>query len=312
MLLKELRYILAIHECGTVSKAAEKLYISQPALSKYIRNLETVMDTKLFTISGRKIILTDAGTRYVEAARAMLDIYESMSRNIQASDNMICGTLRVGVSFTRSPFLLSETIPIFHRMYPNVEIRIFEENSYELGHKLEEGIVDVLIIKGSIPNANKFTFLPLFEEELLFAIPPGHPMAEKGAPCGKPPFPWVDLSQFSNELFILLKLGQGTRMMADELFLQYNFQPEQTLITSNIETAFRMVSNGMGVTFVPSFFTSSEYIQDLDIRLFSIGPKMSPHIFTTFNIIYRQEAHLTKYSKAFIQLMQDHFSNFEN
>lgn len=103
MLLKELNYILAIEKYGTITKAAEHLYISQPALSKYIKTLEETLDTNLLENTGRGIILTDAGKHYAKAARKMMEIYETMSRNLLNSDNMIHGTLRIGTSFTREP-----------------------------------------------------------------------------------------------------------------------------------------------------------------------------------------------------------------
>lgn len=127
MLLKELNYILAIEKYGTITKAAEHLYISQPALSKYIKTLEETLDTNLLENTGRSIILTDAGKHYAKAARKMMEIYETMSRNLLNSDNMIHGTLRIGTSFTRSPLLLPETLARFRQKYPNVELLLFEE-----------------------------------------------------------------------------------------------------------------------------------------------------------------------------------------
>ena len=139
MIFKELRYILAVKECGNLSKAAEKLYLTQPALSRYIKNLEDSLDIKLFEHSGRKLILTDAGLRYVDAAYKMLDMYEDLLNDLHASDDTIRGSLRVGTTRQRGPMLLPGIVTRFHHSFPNVKLSLFEENSFTLEKMLADG-----------------------------------------------------------------------------------------------------------------------------------------------------------------------------
>lgn len=197
MLLKELNYILAIEKYGTITKAAEHLYISQPALSKYIKTLEETLDTNLLENTGRGIILTDAGKHYAKAARKMMEIYETMSRNLLNSDNMIHGTLRIGTSFTRSPLLLPETLARFRQKYPNVELLLFEENSYNLETQLASGLIDFVIAKGPVTNIYKFTAHPLFREEFLLGLPKDHPVKERAVRSGDAAIPGWDCMRCS-------------------------------------------------------------------------------------------------------------------
>ena len=250
MLLKELNYILAIEKYGTITKAAEHLYISQPALSKYIKTREETLDTNLLENTGRSIILTDAGKHYAKAARKMMEIYETMSRNLLNSDNMIHGTLRIGTSFTRSPLLLPETLARFRQKYPNVELLLFEENSYNLETQLASGLIDFVIAKGPVTNIYKFTALPLFREEFLLGLPKDHPVKERAVRSGDAAHPWLGLQEVLNECFILLKPGHHTRFMADQFFAQSQFVPAKTIVTANIETALRMAVAGLGIVFV--------------------------------------------------------------
>ncbi|MBQ6533288.1 MAG: LysR family transcriptional regulator [Solobacterium sp.] len=145
MIFKELRYILAVKECGNLSKAAEKLYLTQPALSRYIKNLEDSLDIKLFEHSGRKLILTDAGLRYVDAAYKMLDMYEDLLNDLHASDDTIRGSLRVGTTRQRGPMLLPGIVTRFHHSFPNVKLSLFEENSFTLEKMLADGDLDIII-----------------------------------------------------------------------------------------------------------------------------------------------------------------------
>ena len=310
MLLKELQYIIEIQACGSVSKAAERLYISQPALSKYVKNLENYLDVKLFERVGKHLILTDAGQKYLEAAHAMMETFTTMTNELKSTGNLIHGLLRVGTSNSRSPLLLSKTIPLFREKYPNVEIQLFEESSYKLENKLAEGMIDLLITKGPVSSfAKLFVSKPLFTEELLLSLPEGHPAIAQAKEDVGSSFPWIDLSLLKDETFILLKAGQYTRFLADQIFADYNFYPKNYISTANIETAIRMSANGMGPTFVPSFFTENQYPSQQNHPLFSSVGRDSRHIYSTFKIIYRQDCQLTRYMQSFIELLQEQFGD---
>lgn len=308
MLLKELRYVIMIDECGSISKAAENLFISQPALSKYLKNLESYLDVNLFERIGNRLIVTDAGSKYIEAAKSMLAIFDNMSNELTASDNLIRGVLRVGTSNSRSPLLLSKTVPIFHSMFPNVNIQLFEQSSYKLENQLADGMIDLLITKGPLTNVDKFIADPLFTEELLISLPKSRSLDIPSETSPGSSYPWLDISLLQDESFILLKPGQYTRALADKLFSDYGFFPKEYVATGNIETAMRMSANGIGPTFVPSFFARSRYADDLDLDFFSVG-KEHNHLYSTFNIIYRQDMQLTRYMKAFIALLHEQFGN---
>ena len=306
MLLKELVYILAVEKYGNISKAAEHLYISQPALSKYIRTLEETLDVKLLENVGRNVILTDAGQYYTQAARQMMDIYDNMSKNILRSDNLIHGSLRIGVTFTRSPMLLPEVLAKFHGEYPNVELHLFEENSSHLESQLASGVIDLIAAKGPISSFYKFVSYPLFTEEFLIGLPEGHPAIAKAVYTENAPYPWIDLRELSGECFLLLKPGHHTRFMADQLFEQNGFFPAQTIMTANTDTAMAMAAAGLGAGVVPGFFALKSNRPQARLRYFSVGARPLQRTYTDFHIMYRQDAHLTKYARKFIQLMQEH------
>lgn len=306
MLLKELQYILAIEKYGNITRAAEHLYISQPALSKYIKNLEETLNVKILEPSGRNILLTDAGKHYVQAARDMIAIYEDMTRDLLSSDDTIRGMLRVGTTFMRSPLLFPEVLARFQKKYPNVEVTLFEENSDHLESQLAGGLIDLVIAKGPVNSIYKFTVQPLFEEEFLLALPKTHPSVEDALPQENGGRAWLDLDELSGERFILLNPGHHTRFMSDQLFAQHKFSPSRTLLTANIETAIRMAAKGLGATFVPEFFATSDTVRQMDLRFFSVGPKYPIRTYTAFNMMRRHDAHLTRYAKDFIQIMQDY------
>ena len=308
MIFKELRYILAVKECGNLSKAAEKLYLTQPALSRYIKNLEDTLDIKLFEHSGRKLILTDAGLRYVDAAYKMLDMYEDLLNDLHASDDTIRGSLRVGTTRQRGPMLLPGIVTRFHHSFPNVKLSLFEENSFTLEKMLADGDLDIIIEKGPVSDIGSFEKIPLFTEELLCTVSGNRGFLEKYFDPDHIPGK-VNPILFKDEVFVLLKQGHHTRYMSERIFADCQFFPEDYIEISNVETAVKLVDQIQGVSFFPSYFVCGENQMIRNLQTFSVDGLTIPPIFSTFNIFYREDYPLTRYAQAFIDITQDLFGN---
>jgi len=147
---------------------------------------------------------------------------------------------------------------------------------------------------------------PLFEEELLLAVPENTPNLPP------PPESWIDSSTLSQEMFILTKEGHHTRFLSDQLFQQYGFAPKSIVETANIETAVGMANNGMGLTFVPSYFSLMNANSGSRLKFYSIGLPPCRRTVTSFCLIHRRGIHLTKYARSFIDIMREEFSGKEN
>ena len=154
MLLKELRYVLAIHTYGTMAKASQHLYISQPALSKYIQNLEDTLNVELFHRNNGRLTLTFAGEQYVSAATRMLEIFENLENELTDVQNAAKGRIRLGISTYRGPYLLPKVIAKFHREYPSIDLNVTEESAENLEQMLSRGELDIAILNLplSLPN----------------------------------------------------------------------------------------------------------------------------------------------------------------
>lgn len=268
------------------------------------------MDVKLLENVGRNVILTGAGTYCAQAAWKMMDIYDAMSRDLFHSDNMIRGSLRFGISFPRNPVMLPEVLARFHREYPNVEVVLFEENSYQLESQIANGIIDLIAAKEPVNSYYRFGSRPLVTEEFLLALREGHPASDHAVLLEDAPYPWLDLWELSGECFLLLKPGHHTRYMADCLFKETRFSPARTMMTANVETAIGIAAVGLGAAFLPSFFTLKKNCVYLNLQYFSVGPHPEQRTYTDFRIMFWQEMPLTKYTERFIQIMQEYCREF--
>lgn len=304
MLIKEFRYVLAIAECGTVSQAAEKLYISQPALTKYVHNLEDNLNIKLFEKVGRTMQLTSYGRSYVEAARKIVGICDELEQEVYASDEMLRGTLRVGCSH-RGAYILPHVLPDFFTQFPAVDFTLSETSYEEVERLLMKGDIDIGILKEpSMVNDNSLVYVPLFEEELVLVSSINNPLnrfAEVPHPDGS--YRWIDIRHFANENFVLYRAGHRNRILIDALMLRSGIQPKHFFDTNHIEGAIHLVQNGFGVCFSPEVYANNMLRIDRDIpsiALFSVGDPVPKY---RYYIAYRKGTSMTRYAARFIELL---------
>jgi len=286
---------------GNLTKAAQNLYISQPALSKFIKNLENSTGIKIFEHCKGKLTLTDSGLIYLNASKMIVDIYDKMELEIKDMDAGIRGTLKIGITTFRGSYLLPKVLPSFYEKYPNFEILLIEEDSKVLENLLYEGEVDVIIIKLPFIEPN-FSYLPLYSEELLVSVPPKIAINLTTTPKPGNKYPWIDLHLLKDELFILLKPGHRTRDISENILKESGIIPKKIIQTDNIETALKLSIAGLGITFIPELYTINDYKSAIPIY-FSIG---SPKTISEFVIAYRKGQHLTTSTKKFIDIVTDY------
>lgn len=309
MLAKEFRYILAVAECGSITKAAEMLYISQPALSRYISDLEQHLDIKLFERTGKKLVLTEFGNYFIEAGRKIVDIVDELEAQINASDSTIHGSLKIGCA-RRGAYIIPSVLSKFFKLFPKINIELYESEYLDTKNSLVSGKIDLAILKEPLMyNRSDLEFIPLFSEELVLAVPAEHPMAAYADHSRKDcAYPWIDLSLFANEHFILYKSGHPNRDLSEKILQKYNISPSHFYDTNNIEGALYLVQNGQGVCFSPELYAERSVQLDIGapkIKIFSIGEPVQKY---QYCLAYRKNSFLTKYTKAFIALLQQEYS----
>ena len=148
-----LKYFLMVAEELNITRAAERLYISQQSLSNHISNMERELDVKLFTRSP-KLSLTYAGGLLVETATQILDLYSQYQTKVGDINRHYLGMLRVGISHTCGLALMPDILPKFRQEFPLVEFSLFEGNSTQLEDELSHGRVDLIIRAIPSPTAS--------------------------------------------------------------------------------------------------------------------------------------------------------------
>lgn len=253
-------YVLAILREGGFSKAAEKLYISQPSLSATIKRIEEKLSVPIFDRSSTPISLTEAGREYVRIANEIERMERDIERYINDRVNLSVGEIKIGASSLFSSFVLPRMISEFNKKYPGVRIKIFENNTKNLMRELIGGQLDI-VIDNVVMKSEALFYTECASETLLLAVPDSLPVNDAlGAfalnasdvmmgkhlteNCG------VELENFIAYPFVLLNSENDTGKRADLLFKKHALTPNISFRLDQQMTAYNIASSGLGICFV--------------------------------------------------------------
>lgn len=297
MEFRQYTYVLTVAEERSFSRAARKLFIAQPSLSQYIAKIEQQMGVLLFDRSVSPLRLTFAGSLYVDAARRILDLHQQLEQQMDDITQLKRGHLRLGISAFRSAYFLPEVLPEFLRCYPGIEVSLLEGSLQELEEAACRGLSDLSILTLPVDEA-LFAFEPILREEILIALPQGHPL-QTGNEKEKQRES-LSLRSLAEEPFILLKTGHKLRQISNELFRQAGFQPRVVLETKSIEAAHHLAAAGMGVTLTLDTLIRSRQ-SEAQSRFFSI--KDAP-CFRTLAVAYAKDRYRSEAAQAFVSFLR--------
>ncbi|MBO5879246.1 MAG: LysR family transcriptional regulator [Clostridia bacterium] len=259
-MFKNKEYVLAIVNEGGFSKAAEKLYISQPSLSATIKRIEEKLTAPIFDRTTTPITLTEIGKEYVNHALEIERMERDFERYISDCVNLSAGEVKIGGSSLFSSFMLPEMISKFNEKYPRVSIKIFENNTKNLISELAAGNLDIIIDNTTIKNEN-ISSIVYTSETILLAVPKnfevnstvskyaltaadvkaGKHLDEKYA---------VELREFIKLPFILLNTENDTGKRAAELFKKHKLTPTVHFRLDQQMTAYNISCSGLGISFI--------------------------------------------------------------
>lgn len=285
MNLKEQLYVAKLAETGNLTRAAEQLYISQPALSLYIRNLERTLGVELFTRSGRHFTPTPAGELYLEKARHMLELRDRFHQELNELVQGRAQRLRMGMQAIRAPELGPVLIKYCMENHPQVRLQWFDDVYNSLEKLLLDGDLDLFFCNQRHAH-DELEFIPLYEDEIMLMVNQHHPLTAYAVPAEDGLFPWIDLSLFENERFFLNTPMQSIRHHADQILSETHVHPTSTFIVRGVYTIASLVNQGMGVGFICRQYLKTAPHRD-QIAVFRVGFRRHT---VPFCAIYRKDA----------------------
>lgn len=306
MNFQHLKYFLMVAEELNITRAAERLYISQQSLSNHISNMERELDVKLFTRSP-KLSLTYAGDLLVETATQILDLHSQYLTKVGDINRHYLGVLRVGVSHTCGLALLPDLLPQFRAEFPQVEFSLYEGNSNQLEDELSHGRVDLIIcFQPIIMEGVEVT--PLTEQRLVMVVPKAFTdqlFGDRAEEVRRQFAQGADIAAFQQMPFVLIKRGNRTRSIVDQFFIRYYFKPKLILETENTVTTLAMAQAGMGITICPELFLRALPAGSPSSNGVDFFPLTDPSTFSKLVAGHRQDRYLSHFGERFIQIAEE-------
>ncbi len=277
--IREYTYILAIINYGSFSKAAKALYISQPSLSIYIKNLEKRLNITFF--EDRKLTLTQEGKVYIDYAKKIVQLNIDLQDQLNNMAKYKNSLVRIGITATRGSYILPKLFPLLQKEHPEIQIKITEDISEELENMVLGGELDFIMVNYPFKE-HALKFIKLYDEEIVVAVSKDNPIIKKAIPREDTRHLWIDIRDMKEEPFILLKRGQKMRQIADSVFQEAGYLPHIILETGNAVTAFHLSCTGIGSTILIDTFINSE--ENIALPAFlSIGtPRLNRELVLAF------------------------------
>jgi len=305
MYLKEINYLLSILQHRTISKAAEELCISQPALSKFLKNIEGQIGATLFSRQGSELVPTYIGSRYLEYALKISNLQEDW--NLEYSD--LAGEEQGKMSLMMPPMrnlcLAPHTLPLFWKKFPNVQVITLEETHLVQKHLLERRDIDFIIHSDTEPSA-AMVHEPLGVEELVLLMAPDHPLASCGVEKPGCKYPWIDLQLTKDMPFILNTQSQTTGKVSGKILEEAGITPNLLMQTHTTGVSIQIAASGTALAFSPETYLSL-FPAETRPLCFSVG-KTKTEI--TLYAIYQHNRYLPSYIKYYWELIRSFMENF--
>lgn len=297
----QLQYMLRVAEEKSFSKAAGKLFISQPSLSHCIQRLEKQMGVQLFDRSTNPLSLTYAGEIFAEEAKHILAMQHKLQTHMQDIADFKKGRLTIGVSVYQSSLIFPMILPAFHEKFPEIEVIPMEGNFSQLEDFAIRGITDLTF--ATVPlNIPRFKWEPLFTENIVLMVPLSHHLSNNANK--RPPWTEIQLSDLRNEPFILLSPGRRLRQLADQCFINAGFQPRIVFESHIPETIYNLVRAGMGLSFGTDMILQLGFSND-QVAYFTLAEHLPPR---ALSIVYQEGRYLPRAAFEFISLTKEIFT----
>lgn len=295
--IHDYEYIVAIAEQGSISRAAAQLFITQPALTKFLQRTERSLGIALFLRKGNQFILTEAGQKYVDTGRAIMRLNrmleEELTENLRNQKRLI----RLGFSMGRTNEILEYVLPAFYEAYPDIKVSLKADTSRRQMLDLQNRNMDLVMVT-NVEKLPGYTYLPVEPSWLALAVPEDSPLIQEAQPDKAYPYPVITLEQVKDMFMVSMSASTNSGRLMKELCTRHGFEIKSRLEVTDVRTLLEAVENGFGPALVMSVPTGGRRIRYLSIKEMEI-------IEQTTELVYRSDLSLPPPMEYLIRLILD-------
>ncbi|EGU29667.1 DNA-binding transcriptional regulator OxyR [Vibrio ichthyoenteri ATCC 700023] len=272
MNIRDFEYLVALAEHKHFRKAAEACYVSQPTLSGQIRKLEDELGTTLLERSSRRVLFTDAGLQLVEQAKKILSEIKLFRDMASDQSGAMTGPMHIGFIPTVGPYILPRIVPTLKEQFPELELYLYEAQTQQLVHQLEDGKLDCLVL-ASVAETAQFKEIEIYNEPLSVAVPCDHEWAQLDE---------VDMLELNGRTVLALGDGHCLRDQALGFCFAAGAKDDERFKATSLETLRNMVAAGGGITLLPQLAIPKERQKDGVCYVRAVNPEPTRSIVVAY------------------------------
>jgi DNA-binding transcriptional LysR family regulator len=289
--LNQLRVFYCVAKNLSFTKAAEELFITQPAVTAQVKHFEEWCELKFFKKKGRGICLTDEGEMLYQQARQLFEYENQIENTINDYRQLRQGVLRIGTTRTYARYLMPLIMRQFHKKFPKIQIYLDEGSSLDLSLSLLELKNEIAIIS-NVNDDPDISYIPFSEEEVVPILSPDHPLVKHE---------YLSIERLSQEPIIMREVGSGTRNLVDNLYQQHQLKPNILMETANTEFIKQLVVRGDGI----SFLVKEAVIENLNDNMLATVPLQIGNFYLDVNFAHLKKQPLSLPAQAFLQVLDE-------
>lgn len=289
MTLRHMKIFVVVCQENSITQASKKLFISQPAISAAIREMEDYYGVKLFDRLSRKIYLTEVGKTVLDYALYITSLFDELETKIRNSD--IIGTLRIGSSITIGSQLMPKYIKQFEKIYPSIQTFVTINSSDIIEDLILKNELDLGIIEGIIHSDN-IVSKSFLKDELIFICDSDNPLLQKES---------ITIKDLETQKFIMREKNSGTRELVESLLILHGLSIIPIWESTSTAGIINGVAGGIGISVLPLRLVENDIKENKVKRL----PIADLNLQRQFYIIYHKNKYLTKASNEFINMCME-------
>ncbi|MFH1116838.1 MAG: LysR family transcriptional regulator [Pseudomonadota bacterium] len=284
-------YFAATH--GSFTLAAEKLFITQPAVSMQVKALEACYGVQLFVRRKKELQLTDVGDDLFQIAKRIFGMVREAENLLELAGEPKTEVLKIGSTKTLVRYVLAKYISTFQKSYPLVQIQIDDGSSREMVQSVLRNENDLAIV-GRVTYDDSLQVIPFFEDELVLMAAPSHPLCKKAV---------VSIEDLKGESLILREKGSGTRELVERVLEKTSIVSSAIIESGNADFIKELVRIGDGITLLAEM-GADEHVNRGDLRIL---PLKEGSFRLKIDIVYSKDRELSAIDEAFLKvLLEDH------
>jgi DNA-binding transcriptional LysR family regulator len=286
----QLTTFLEVAKLGSFSRAGQKLFRSQPAVSAQIRQLEQEYKEILIHRVGKSVRLTPAGEALLEYARRLVSLRNESLRAVADQASTPRGVLAIGANEATCLYVLPDAFAEYHRLYPSVQINIYRNFSHKVLQKVEDGTVDVGVVSLPVKSPG-LKVHSIFRDRLMLMVSTKNPLAKHKT---------VRMCDIAEQPLIFPRTG-FTRKLLDKQFRPYRSRLRVTMELPSVGMIKRFVAAGLGVSLISARFAHDE-VRAGEVKLIALADM---ELWRELGLIYRRDRSLPRAATAFITLIRE-------